>query len=434
MVSASGTNLTANFTYNGDRQRVKSIINSETTYFAGGHYERKGNEISKYYFAGASRIAVRKYTVPQSTTLNYLSGDHLGSTSLAVNASTGDVVQTRYKPWGEVRWTSENKTLPTRYTFTGQYSYISDSATDLTASASFGLMFYNARWYDPVLGRFAQADSIVPGGVQGLDRYSYTANNPVNYVDPSGHSWTDCHGSSNYRCQIHQKKVGEAFEQWEEQAYGEQLQQLLDYINNTIVNNQGSVKAIYSSLQAMVMIIQEAAGIFGNDWDGFMSALTYVFTGVNGYGSGTLWAAHDIDDGNFRGFDFSDSGFHTDFQQFGDNQVRHFWAFFSQAVALERKGYGGPYASLAESSGVFGALIGNIWHDLIEDYRGRRDTTISDFTLSIAAINLAQQVRTDKIPTPADLAAAIETTLGESGIGSNGGNQMWEWLFITPYD
>ena len=91
MVSTSGTNLSANFTYNGDGQRVKSVVNGETILFAGGHYEQKGNEITKYYFAGASRIAVRKYIVLQTTTLSYLVGDHLGSTSLAVNASTGDV-------------------------------------------------------------------------------------------------------------------------------------------------------------------------------------------------------------------------------------------------------------------------------------------------------------------------------------------------------
>jgi hypothetical protein len=48
-------------------------------------------------------------------------------------------------------------------------------------------MFYNARWYDPALGRFAQADSIVPEGVQGYDRYAYVNNNPFTYVDPSGH-------------------------------------------------------------------------------------------------------------------------------------------------------------------------------------------------------------------------------------------------------
>ncbi|HCK66017.1 MAG TPA: hypothetical protein DHW49_07105, partial [Anaerolineae bacterium] len=61
---------------------------------------------------------------------------------------------------GEIRYSSG--TNPTDYTFTGQFSYTND----------FGLMFYNARWYDPSLGRFAQADTIVPSGVQGLDRYA----------------------------------------------------------------------------------------------------------------------------------------------------------------------------------------------------------------------------------------------------------------------
>ena len=85
-----------------------------------------------------------------------------------------------------MRFTTPTKTLPTRYTYTGQYSHVSDDATDL-GSAGFGLLFYNARWYDPALGRFAQADTIVPGGVQGLDRYAYVNNSPMNFTDPSGH-------------------------------------------------------------------------------------------------------------------------------------------------------------------------------------------------------------------------------------------------------
>lgn len=61
----------------------------------------------------------------------------------------------------------------------------------------FGLMFYNARWYDPVLGRFAQADSLVPPGVQGSDRYAYVNNDPVGYTDPSGHMRCDyCEGGN----------------------------------------------------------------------------------------------------------------------------------------------------------------------------------------------------------------------------------------------
>jgi RHS repeat-associated protein len=89
--------------------------------------------------------------------------------------------------------------------FTGQYSYVSDDATDL-GSSGFGLMFYNARWYDPSLGRMAQADTIVPGGVQGLDRYAYVNNSPLNYVDPSGHMPTCGEEKTGYACKIRLSK------------------------------------------------------------------------------------------------------------------------------------------------------------------------------------------------------------------------------------
>jgi hypothetical protein len=46
-----------------------------------------------------------------------------------------------------------------------------------------------ARYYDPELGRFIQADTIVPnaGNPQSLNRYSYCYNNPLNHIDPTGH-------------------------------------------------------------------------------------------------------------------------------------------------------------------------------------------------------------------------------------------------------
>ena len=54
-----------------------------------------------------------------------------------------------------------------------------------------GLYYYGARYYDPVLGRFISADSIVqsPGDPQTLNRYSYCRNNPLLYTDPSGHAF-----------------------------------------------------------------------------------------------------------------------------------------------------------------------------------------------------------------------------------------------------
>jgi len=82
----------------------------------------------------------------------------------------------------------------TRFTFTGQYTHMDNPLTP--QKEGFGLtctrqgVFYNARYYDPALGRFAQADSLVPEqsqGVQAWDRYAYVNNNPVRYDDPTGH-------------------------------------------------------------------------------------------------------------------------------------------------------------------------------------------------------------------------------------------------------
>jgi len=65
-----------------------------------------------------------------------------------------------------------------------------DDPSTTTVTEGFGLMFYNARMYDPALGRFTSADSVIPGGAQGLDRYAYVNNSPVNFTDPSGHCYT----------------------------------------------------------------------------------------------------------------------------------------------------------------------------------------------------------------------------------------------------
>ena len=81
--------------------------------------------------------------------LNYIIGDHLGSTSIVTDANGTVVSEMRYKAWGEVR--HESGATPTKYQYTGQYSHQSD----------FGLLFYNARWLDPYLNRFIQPDTFL---------------------------------------------------------------------------------------------------------------------------------------------------------------------------------------------------------------------------------------------------------------------------------
>jgi len=172
---------------------VAQTINGVTTYFVGGYYEKTGSTETKYYSAGSQRVAMRR-----GDDLYYLLGDHLGSTSLTTDAS-GDVVsELRYTAWGEVRY--ESGMTPTEFQYTGQYSNVSD----------FGLMYYNARWYDGQVGRFTSADTLIPGAgdSQAWDRYAYAKNAPSRHTDPSGHRVCD------YDCQIRYENADPEYEHY----------------------------------------------------------------------------------------------------------------------------------------------------------------------------------------------------------------------------
>ena len=69
------------------------------------------------------------------------------------------------------------KTVPNQILFTGEYQ-------DLD-----GLIYLRARYYDPADGRFLTSDTVFGDLTNPLtqNRYVYCNNNPVIYVDPSGH-------------------------------------------------------------------------------------------------------------------------------------------------------------------------------------------------------------------------------------------------------
>ena len=54
--------------------------------------------------------------------------------------------------------------------------------------------------YSPKLGRFLSPDTIVPGyaNPQNLNRFSYVRNNPLRYIDPTGHK--PCGDGEVYNC------------------------------------------------------------------------------------------------------------------------------------------------------------------------------------------------------------------------------------------
>jgi RHS repeat-associated protein len=127
--------------------------------------------------AGSTSLAVRTIVDGTQNTLNWTLSDHLGSSSITTTANGTWYSELRYSAFGETRYSSG--ITPTDYRYTGQLE-----------QADVNLYYYNARWYDPELGRFIQADTIVPepGSAKSYDRYTYVNNNPVRYTDPSGHA------------------------------------------------------------------------------------------------------------------------------------------------------------------------------------------------------------------------------------------------------
>jgi RHS repeat-associated protein len=115
----------------------------------------------------------------QSSELKYVHQDHLTSTSLMTDTE-GEIVgpTLKYLPFGESRNTpQEIEEYSTDKLFTGQ-------RLDST-----GLYYYGARYYDPEIVRFISPDTIIPNPAnpQSFNRYSYCLNNPLKYIDSSGH-------------------------------------------------------------------------------------------------------------------------------------------------------------------------------------------------------------------------------------------------------
>jgi len=94
-------------------------------------------------------VAVRRSSYGSDNNLFWLLTDHLGSTAVTLWPGGAKKAELRYKAWGENRYTSGS--TPTTYRYTGQRE-----------ESAIGLYFYRGRWYDAALGRFAQADTIVP--------------------------------------------------------------------------------------------------------------------------------------------------------------------------------------------------------------------------------------------------------------------------------
>ena len=117
--------------------------------------------------------------------VTYLHPDHLGSAQAGTRANGTVAWREQYTPFGEqLQNPAANDNLDG---FTG---HIKDSATGLNPCIfPSENCTVQARYYDPVIGRFLSVDPVTfldTGEPEFFNRYSYTANDPLNFTDPDG--------------------------------------------------------------------------------------------------------------------------------------------------------------------------------------------------------------------------------------------------------
>ncbi|MFT7561887.1 MAG: RHS repeat-associated protein [Flavobacteriales bacterium] len=115
-------------------------------------------------------IALVFFTSTVQAEVTYVHADHLGSVVAESNSSGAITKRFHYKPFGE--------TIESQQDDVGYTGHKHD--------VDIGLTYMQARYYDPVLGRFYGNDPIGFRGIHSFNRYAYVNNNPFKYSDPNG--------------------------------------------------------------------------------------------------------------------------------------------------------------------------------------------------------------------------------------------------------
>lgn len=176
--------------YGYDNEQIGTILYNEdgqnevTTIRPFADYEitqdgKKETAVSSLYIGGEP--VMNEYQIKEGGDeiryVNYIHIDHLGSVSAITNEYGQKIAGFTYTAFGVRKAQKESASIFIKG-FTGH-----DQLDE------FELIDCNGRYYMPSIGRFLSADPFVSSitDLQGLNRYSYVGNNPINTVDPSGY-------------------------------------------------------------------------------------------------------------------------------------------------------------------------------------------------------------------------------------------------------
>ena len=154
---------TINHVWDGSKQIIADVIDNQ--FYEADCYIRGTNLVAKYNFCNGTKSEYTYYT-------QNAHGDVVNLTD-----ETGKVTKTyKYDAFGVEKDIDDSDTNVFRYC--GEY-YDKETAT----------VYLRARYYNPTTGRFISRDSYLGrrSDPLSLNLYTYCRNNPLRYIDPSGH-------------------------------------------------------------------------------------------------------------------------------------------------------------------------------------------------------------------------------------------------------
>ena len=184
---------TVAFSYDSAHARIKQAIGGaspSTTYYLNALGARSEKFVAgttttwRDYIYAAGQLVAEHFNTAGTITMRYAVDDHLGSVSSVADETAAVTERLSYDAWGKRR--NAGGTDNTACSIT---SAIGRGFTGHEMMDAVCLINANARIYDPTLGRFMSADTMVPNPFDGqsFNRYAYVLNNPMRYIDPTGH-------------------------------------------------------------------------------------------------------------------------------------------------------------------------------------------------------------------------------------------------------
>ncbi len=173
--------------YDPDYNKIKQAETGPTLtrYYVDKYFEHESTATNLYkYYIYSDNYPVAIYTYNPNTTVSdtkYLHRDHLASTDTITNSNGTVSEKLSYDAFGQRRNSNWQPATPTSQSIRG--------FTDHEHLDSTNLIDMESRMYDPRFGRFISPDPIIPDlyNTQHFNRYSYVNNNPITFIDPSGH-------------------------------------------------------------------------------------------------------------------------------------------------------------------------------------------------------------------------------------------------------